>query len=357
MLLKKPLPWVQDVAHEVQSHWCSNTPLLGKPSSRVHCQKKQDHSWCGANKWLWHALGAWEVQLGRWVLEIRWAPSHKGGNVTHSCRKVSLWPPLAPVFMWQTCSSSRPSVLLQGLYSLRSTHTNQGAAGSSGAVPWYSVHLHPVNHPAGLCNQEYSMAHPWPAHGAQLSCVTHWRGKERSRMRSTFGPFISQAPSTPTSPHRRALPHPNHMFPPSSSILTCTTSKSPHHPWGRWHTSLHRERWDSFLLQRLCGCHHLSDQVSTSVLCSEHHRVVCSALCDTEYQPEVIEEEGGGAAWCKELQCSSGLSPCQKGCDPGLGVCSPERHCTAQGTGNYGTLSSGCWQYSLGQGTVLTQWH
>lgn len=125
MLLKKPLPWVQDVAHEVQSHWCSNTPLLGKPSSRVHCQKKQDHIWCGGNKWLWHALGAGEVQLRRWVLETRWAPSHKGSNVTHSSKNVFLWPPLLllSVFMWQTHSCFKTFGAAAGSLLSEGAHT------------------------------------------------------------------------------------------------------------------------------------------------------------------------------------------------------------------------------------------
>lgn len=34
--------------------------------------------------------GTMGVQLTRWQLETRWAPSHEGGNAIHSSRNVSL---------------------------------------------------------------------------------------------------------------------------------------------------------------------------------------------------------------------------------------------------------------------------
>lgn len=328
MLLKKPLPWVQDVAHEVQSHWCSNTPLLGKPSSRVHCQKKQDHIWCGGNKWLWHALGAGEVQLRRWVLETRWAPSHKGSNVTHSSKNVFLWPPLLllSVFMWQTHSCFKTFGAAAGSLLSEGAHTQTKVRQA----------------PLGQYHGTVSTSILWITQLGSVTKSTRWPILGQLMVLSSAVSLIKEEKTgvgwdlpLGRSSHRHlahqhlfteGFCHTPNTFPPSSPISTCTTSKSPHHPWGRWHTSLHMERWDSFLLQRPCGCHHLSDQASTSVLCSKHHKVVCSALCDIENQSEVIEEEGGGAAWCKELQCSPGLSPCRKGCDPGLGACSLERH-------------------------------
>lgn len=370
MLLQKPLSWVQDVAQEVQSHWCSHTPLLGKPSSTVHCQRKRDHSWCGGSKWLWHSLGAWEVQLRRWELETGPEPwgwqyhpqLQKWVSLTVSCCILCS----GDKHLHAVSPASRPAVLFQGLHSLKA-HTHNPRCcrllwGSTVLFTTSTSILWITQLGRSLpCNQEHLMAHPWPAHGAVSPIreeetgigwdlhlwAIHLTGTYHTNISSSQEGFATPQPHVSTF-----LPHFN----------LYNLQHHPTIPRGRWHTSPHTRRWDSFLLQRRCGCHHLSRpgiHVSTVQWAPQTGLLWKQAPCDTENQPpaKVIEEEGGRAVCCKELQCTPHLSPYGKGCDPGLAVCSLGRHCTAQGTGNYGTLSSGCWQYSLGQGTTLTQWH
>lgn len=140
----------------------------------------------------------------------------------------------------------------------RTTYTNQGAAGSSGAVQCPPP---PCESPSWAALWQLTKSTWWPILGQLMElCHSLERKRQESDEIYTFGPFISQPPTTPTSPpHRKALPRPNHMFPPSSPILTCITSNIiPPSPEGGDTMSLHTSRWDSFLLQRLCGCHHLS---------------------------------------------------------------------------------------------------
>lgn len=106
-------------------------------------------------------------------------------------------------------------------------------------------------------NQEHLVARPWPVHGA-VSCI---REEETGvgwdlclwaiRLTGTYHTNISSSQKGFATPQ----PHAStffHDFNPHNLQRHLTA------PGERWHTSPHTGWWDSFLLQRPCGCHHLS---------------------------------------------------------------------------------------------------
>ena len=142
-----------------------------------HCQRKQDHNWCSGSKWLWHSLGAWEGQLGRWELEtaqaMRVAVPSTTPEMGVSDRLLLLSVFTCQAFTHHTVSlAPRPAALFWGPGSLKAPpHTYQATAGSSWVVQRYSSRPSPSRESLGQacslpCNQTHLMAHPWPGHYA-----------------------------------------------------------------------------------------------------------------------------------------------------------------------------------------------
>lgn len=178
------------------------------------------------------------------------------------------------------------------------------------------------------CNHTYSMAHPWPGHGAV--CVMLWKGRTMNRMRSS------------------PLGHPSHL--PHQCLLStkvlCYTPTTcfhllpdfnmhnlQHHlttPARRWHTSPNFGWWVPFS----CGC-----QVPFKTRCPHHCFPVSNTNCSilktcALWRAEVIEEEEERAVRCEELQHTLGLGTYWKGCDRKSRACNVQPRRRLHGTGH-----------------------